>query len=55
LWLSGSKKELSPKLEGSLEGTERQEWWDYQMQFLIVREDNEAAAGEGKEASKEDT
>ncbi|CAM9715984.1 unnamed protein product [Heterosigma akashiwo] len=44
LWYSSDQAEHSAKLDGSLEGDERQAWWDEKKAFLF----EEAEEGEDK-------
>ncbi|CAM9518795.1 unnamed protein product, partial [Phaeothamnion confervicola] len=49
LWFASSDKEQSAKLVGSLEGTERQVWWDEKLAFQFDEPDEPPAAGEAQD------
>jgi hypothetical protein len=42
LWYMEDNKEHSAKLKGSLEGEERQKYWDEQKKFYIAEEPEES-------------
>ncbi len=41
LWFSADGRVKSAKLDGSLEGKERQEWWDEKLAFQFDEPDDE--------------
>ena len=48
LWYMSDGQEHSAKLEGALEGEERQKYWDEQAQFYIKDEPDEEGKGEAE-------